>query len=81
MAISSGLWVSALLKSLLASGVVDRATDGRHLTLKPGLSKEQENTVEWLHIGIINFVYGDLVEVSDYVYDRQLKPHWYYRRS
>jgi hypothetical protein len=78
--ISEGFWVSSLMKTLLAEGIVERAPDGRHLMLRPRLSTEEQARVAWLHVGLMNFIYGDLLAKRDYVYDRQLREHWYFRR-
>jgi hypothetical protein len=81
--ISRGFWVSALLERELKTGVLARAPDGRHLTLtvRSGLSERARHAVEWLHVGLMNFIYGDLLEAHDYIYDRQLEGNWYFRSS
>jgi hypothetical protein len=79
--ISRGFWVSSLLKALLDRGSLNRAADGRHLAAKSGLSGAEQHEVEWLQLGLMNFIYGNLLETSDYAYDRRLMDRWYFRRS
>jgi hypothetical protein len=67
---------------LLAQGVVRRTPDGRHLRTVEPLSPADEIKVEWLHVGLMNIAYGNLVEKSPVLYtgmERRLYENWYYR--
>ena len=79
--ISDGFWVVALLKKLLEEGVLVHSADQRHLKLKQNLSEDEKRKVEWLHVGLIDFLYGNLINVREHRYQKQLGDGWYFNRS
>lgn len=76
--ISDSFWVGRLLKQLLSEGVLTLAPDGRHLKIKADLTDKQRLQIEWLHIGIMNFAYGNLLEKRQYVFRKNLGSNWYF---
>jgi hypothetical protein len=79
--INHGFWVTKLLGRLLSQGVLTYAPDGHHLKIKADLTERQRLQVEWLHIGIMNFVYGNLLEKRQYPFQKKLGDNWYFNRS
>lgn len=79
--INDGFWVTTLLKQLLSDGVLTLAPDGHHLKIKANLTDKQRLQVEWFHIGIMNFVYGNLLEKRQYPFQKKLGDNWYFNRS
>jgi hypothetical protein len=79
--INNGFWVTRLLGQLLSQGVLKYAPDGHHLKIKANLTDAQRLQVEWLHIGIMNFVYGNLFEKRQYPFQKKLGDNWYFNRS
>jgi hypothetical protein len=76
--ISDSFWEGRLLKQLLSEGVLTLAPDGRHIKLKADLTDKQRLQIEWLHVGIMNFAYGNLVEKRQYVFRKNLGSNWYF---
>jgi hypothetical protein len=76
--ISDSFWVGRLLKQLLSEGVLKLAPDGRHLKIKADLTDKQRLQIEWLHVGIMNFAYGNLLEKRQYVFGKDLGSNWYF---
>jgi hypothetical protein len=76
--ISDDFWVSKLLRNLMHDGVILRAADHRHLVIKESLTEREERQVEWLHIGVMNFLYGNLLEKRDYHFSKELGDGWYF---
>jgi hypothetical protein len=76
--ISDSFWVGRLLKQLLSEGVLTLAPDGRHLKIKADLTDKQHLQIEWLHVGIMNFAYGNLLEKRQYVFRKNLGSNWYF---
>jgi hypothetical protein len=76
--ISDSFWVGQLLKQLLSEGVLTLAPDGRHLKIKADLTDRQRLQIEWLHVGIMNFAYGNLLEKRIYVFRKNLGSNWYF---
>lgn len=76
--ISDSFWVGHLLKQLLSEGVLTLAPDGRHLKLKADLTDKQRLQIEWLHVGIMNIAYGNLVAKRQYVFRKNLGNNWYF---
>lgn len=79
LAFPRGSWAPALLEKLLDVGALSRAADGRHLRVRAELTPIERSGVEWLQVGVMNVIYGELLEARDYTYNRQLADHWYYR--
>jgi hypothetical protein len=79
--LSNALWPVRLLDTLLASEVVYFAADHRHLRMQDTMTAENHRRVEWLHLGLMNFLYGNLFEKSDPGYDIDLGGGWYFRRD
>jgi hypothetical protein len=79
--INRGFWVTKLLGQLLSQEVLTYAPDGHHLKIKADLTEQQRLQVEWLHIGIMNFVYGNLLEKRQYPFQKKLGDNWYFNRS
>ena len=79
--LSSAFWPVSLLDTLLASGVVSFAADHRHLRIQDTLTAESDRRVEWLHLGLMNILYGNLLEKPDPGYDMDLGGGWYFRRD
>jgi hypothetical protein len=78
--LTSKHWVVPLLDSLLKAGAIQWATDHRHLRIQEGLSSENERRVEWLHVGVMSILYGNLFDKADPGYDLDLGGGWYFRR-
>ncbi|MGA2092367.1 MAG: hypothetical protein ABSH16_03025 [Sedimentisphaerales bacterium] len=72
-----GFWPSWLFINLLDEGVLVYADDGCHLKIKENLSREDQLKIEWLHIGLMNFLYGNLIDKREHHYDRVLGEGWY----
>jgi hypothetical protein len=79
--LTSKYWVVPLLDSLLKAGVIQWAADHRHLRIQEGLSSPNERRVEWLHVGVMNVLYGNLFDKADPGYDLDLRGGWYFRRD
>jgi hypothetical protein len=77
MRVPDGWRLSQLLKQLMADGVVKIDSDGRHFVLAGHLTGNQRNRVEWLHAGILEFAFSDLLKPHEYNYDRRVGDHWY----
>ncbi|NCC62767.1 MAG: hypothetical protein EOM12_17990 [Verrucomicrobiae bacterium] len=78
--ISDDFWVSSLIKQLLDRGVLLHAADGRHLRIKSYPTPEETLNIEWVHVGLMNFLYGNLIQKREYAYERSLGDGWYYNR-
>lgn len=76
--ISNSFWVGRLLKELLSKDVLTLASDGRHLKIKADLTEKQRLEIEWLHVGIMNFAYGNLLDKRQYVFRKDLGGNWYF---
>ena len=74
-------WGVPLLDTLLKAGAIQWAPDHRHLRIQEGLSAANERRVEWLHVGVMTFLYGNLFEKADPGYDLDLGGGWYFRRD
>jgi hypothetical protein len=72
-----GFWPSWLFINLLDEGVLVYADDGCHLKIKENLSREEQLKIEWLHIGLMNFLYGNLLDKREHHYDKVLGDGWY----
>ena len=57
---------------LLSDGVIQRANDNHHLVIKKNLNETEQREVEWLHVGLMNFLYGNLMEKRDHRYSMEL---------
>jgi hypothetical protein len=79
--ISDSFWEGRLLKQLLSEGVLTLATDGRHLKIKPDLTDKQRLQTEWLHVGIMNHAYGNLLAKRQYQFQKELGDNWYFNQS
>ena len=79
--LSHAFWSVRLLDTLLASQVIYFAADHRHLRIHDTLSDENHRRVEWLHLGLMDFLYGNLLEKPDPGYDTDLGGGWYFRRD
>ena len=75
--VGRAFWAVRLLDQLLASGAVQLARDRSHLALRPALSPEDRNRVAWLQLGMMDFLYGNLLEVPDPGYAAALGGGWY----
>ncbi len=76
--ISEGVEVVRILMQLLEDRVLILAEDKIHLKLKQPLSKEERSEVEWLHVGIMESLYGNFLDKRKYHYKRQIDKHWYF---
>jgi len=76
--IGDSFWVTSLIKQLLDRGVLLYADDGRHLKIKVNPSPEETLNIEWVHVGLMDFLYGNLVDKREYAYTRSLGGGWYY---
>ena len=76
--IGDDFWVVKLVKQLLSEGILTHAPDGRHLKIKADLTDRQRLQVEWLHVGIMNFAYGNLLEKKQYPFQKKLGDNWYF---
>ena len=79
--LTSEYWAVPLLDSLLKAGVIQWAADHRHLRIQEGLSNENERRIEWLQMGVMNILYGNLFNKADPGYDLDLGGGWYFRRD
>jgi hypothetical protein len=79
--ISDSFWVTKLLQALMHDGVIRLADDNRHLRIREGLTEREERQVEWLHVGVMNFLYGNLLQKDDHHYSRELGDGWYFERD
>jgi len=77
--LTPGSFPQGLLEKLMQTGALSLAADGEHLTVRESLSGLEAHALEWLQLGLMDQAYGDLFDVRDYSYDRQLAAHWYYR--
>jgi hypothetical protein len=75
--IGNGFWVSSLIKELLDKGILLYADDGRHLKIKKDISQEESRAVEWVHVGLMNLLYGNLVYKHERNYSKSLGNGWY----
>jgi len=76
--IGHGFWVVTLLKQLLSEGVITYAPDGRHLRIKTNLTNTERNQVEWLHVGLMNFIYSNFLEKRPHPFTKDLGGNWYF---
>ncbi len=76
--ISDSFWVSRLVQALLAQGTLQRADDGHHLRIRKNLTELEQRQVEWVHVGLMNFLYGNLLEKPDFHYSKDLGDGWYF---
>jgi len=65
----------------LRDGTIFRAGDNRHLRIRNNLTKIEQRQVEWLHVGMMNFLYGNLLHKRDHYYSRDLGGGWYFERD
>ena len=79
--ITERFWVTELIKQLLKDGTLLYAEDGRHLRIKEELSLEEERAVEWVHVGLIEFIYGNLISKDEIAYQKSLGNGWYFNVS
>jgi hypothetical protein len=79
--ISDSFWVTKLLQTLMHDGVIRTAEDNRHLRIKENLTPREERQVEWLHVGMMDFLYGNLLQKHDHHYGRDLGHGWYFERN
>jgi hypothetical protein len=73
-----GFWESKLARQLLSKGVLLFAPDGRHLKIKTDLTEKERLEVEWLQVGLMNFIYGNLMNKSHYKFTKNLGGNWYF---
>ena len=78
--VSNGFWVSSLIKKLLDKGTLLYADDGRHLKIKNDISQEESRAVEWVHVGLMRSIYGDLIDRREHRYSKSLGDGWYLNR-
>lgn len=78
--IGNDFWVSLLIKELLGKGVLLYADDGRHLKIKKDLSQEESRAVEWVHVGLMRFIYGNFIDKREHRYSESLGDGWYLNR-
>ena len=74
----TGFWVVDLTRKLLSEGIIVYAADNAHLRLRKELSSSDQIRIEWLHIGLMNIVYGNLFKKVGYFNARPLGDGWYY---
>ena len=78
--ISNGFWISSLIKELLEKGTLVYADDGRNLRIKRDISPEESRAVEWVHVGLMDFLYGNLINKREHCYSEVLGDGWYFNR-
>jgi len=71
-------WVVFLIKDLLADGVLVYAADHSHLKIRDNLSSSEQNRVAWVHVGLMNFLYGNLFKKAEHFSDKSLGDGWYF---
>ena len=79
--LSDEFWVVKLLQTLLRTRTIQRAEDNRHLLMKADLTELEERQVEWLHVGLMNFLYGNLLAKRDHRYSMELGDGWYFEHD
>ena len=79
--INDGFEEVKLAQQLLADGVLTLAADGGHLKIKTTLNERERAQVQWLHIGLLRFICGNLVYKQRHSFESDLGGHWYFGRS
>lgn len=77
MGISSSFWVTTLTEQLIAQGTLILTGDG-HLMIKDNLSNDERLAIEWVHVGLIDHAYGNLLSKREHAYERSLGDGWYF---
>lgn len=77
---SASFEVVALLRRLLSEGVISHAPDGQHLRINSNLTDSQQLEVEWLHVEIMNHIYGNLLRKWQHPFQQELGDNWYFNR-
>jgi len=74
-----GFWVVRLAYRLLSEGVLTYASDKAHLRLRESMSPSDRNRVNWLHFGLMEGLYPNLLHKAEHLDDRDLGNGWYFR--
>jgi len=77
--IGTSFWVVLLTKKLLSEGVLEYAADRSHLKVRENISPSDQNRIAWLHVGFMNWLYGNLFKKTEHLNDRSLGEGWYFR--
>ncbi len=75
--ISSSFWVTTLTEQLIAQGTLTLTPDN-HLKIKDNLSDDDRLSIEWVHVGLIEHSYGNLLSKRENAYERSLGDGWYF---
>lgn len=80
MNISSSFQVNRHLRQLISDGVISIIDEEGHLQMKQNLSDKEKREIEWLQVEIMNFVYGNLIEKTEYWSNgkTRLTNNWYF---
>lgn len=76
--IGGNSWIIELLRELINRGVIILADDEGHMKIRQNLSEAEELSVEWLHAGILNVIYGNFLGKDIYPFVTILSDKWYY---
>lgn len=71
-------WITKLLRELINKGVITLADNEGHMKIKQNLSDAEELSIEWLHAGILNVIYGNFLGKDTYTFVTILSDNWYY---
>lgn len=71
-------WITELLRELINRDVIIIVDNEGHMKIKHNLSEPEELSVEWLHAGILNVIYGNFLGKEKYTFVTILSDKWYY---
>jgi len=72
-------WVVRLVSKLFSEGVVTYVYGTSHLKLKDNMSPSDSNRVAWLHFGLMEELYPNLLDKAEHLDDKELGGGWYFR--
>lgn len=80
--ISSSFPVNKHLRQLIYNDVISKKDKEGHLKIKPNLSDKEIREIEWLQLGIMNHIYGNLINKTEYWSNNKTKlaDNWYFYR-
>jgi hypothetical protein len=72
-------WVVRLAYKLLSEGVLTYAPDNVHLRLAESIPPSDRNRVAWLHFGLMEELYPNVLHKAEHLADKDLGNGWYFR--
>ncbi len=78
--LSNSFWETSLTKELLKQGTLVYGGDGQHLRINSNISDEEAIAIEWLHVGLMNNLYRNLISKRAHRYSIDLGGGWYFNR-